>query len=598
MAGLRNVAGTGYGSAYVDALIGGGPVWDMSSGWIKFWFGQPYQRVEAFAAHGPSKAYSSPDGPVPYLADGGSTNEWATAVSWYDDTKGFFADAVDQFERVSGIRFDLASNLTNANVVGWLASVPPQNVWGDSERPEYKNAATRTGQKQSWIYLDAFEGDGDDEGSYNNIHPGGLGFTTMLQMIGVAVGLTHPYDDPADSFPGLKNRYDVGPDGQNQAPFTAMSVNVGYQGSAHPTGAWGSMKTLGALDIAALQRLYGADTTAAPGNDVYVLPAETKKIGEWGEAKAPGWSCIWDTGGNDTITAVSSLSSVTIDLRPATLMNNDPHAGGYISQKAGIAGGFTIANGVTIENAVGGFGNDLINGNSAPNKLEGGSGNDTINGDAGDDTIDGGPGADVMNGGSGNDVYYVDNAADQIIDSDGMDTVIASVPFAIPDGIEIFIATGSAAVNMAGNALNNSLTGNSGANKLSGGAGNDTLSGRGGKDVLTGGSGKDVFVFDTKPTKSAVPTVTDFNVKDDTIWLDNAIFTKLGKKGTPTSPAKLDKRFFTIGDKAKDKDDYIVYDKTKGTLSYDADGSGAGKAVVFAMLPKNLKMTVADFMVI
>jgi len=41
---------------------------------------------------------------------------------------------------------------------------------------------------------------------------------------------------------------------------------------------------------------------------------------------------------------------MTIDLHAATLVNGDPNAGGFISQVAGIFGGFTIANGVTIEN--------------------------------------------------------------------------------------------------------------------------------------------------------------------------------------------------------------------------------------------------------
>ncbi|MGO4574274.1 calcium-binding protein, partial [Microvirga sp. 2TAF3] len=58
------------------------------------------------------------------------------------------------------------------------------------------------------------------------------------------------------------------------------------------------------------------------------------------------------------------------------------------------------------------------------------------------------------------------------------------------------------------------------------------------------------------------------------------------------------KGFFTIGDKAKDKDDYLIYNKKTGVLSYDADGSGKGTAVEIAKLSKNLKMTAADFFVI
>ena len=50
--------------------------------------------------------------------------------------------------------------------------------------------------------------------------------------------------------------------------------------------------------------------------------------------------------------------------------------------------------------------------------------------------------------------------------------------------------------------------------------------------------------------------------------------------------------------KAKEKDDYVVYDSKKGKLFYDGDGSGKGKAVEVANLSKNLKMTADDFFVI
>lgn len=60
----------------------------------------------------------------------------------------------------------------------------------------------------------------------------------------------------------------------------------------------------------------------------------------------------------------------------------------------------------------------------------------------------------------------------------------------------------------------------------------------------------------------------------------------------------MNKKFFTVGDKAKDKDDYIIYNKKKGNLLYDADGSGKGSAIQFATIKKNLKMTENDFFVI
>ncbi|MFL5024646.1 MAG: calcium-binding protein, partial [Microvirga sp.] len=56
--------------------------------------------------------------------------------------------------------------------------------------------------------------------------------------------------------------------------------------------------------------------------------------------------------------------------------------------------------------------------------------------------------------------------------------------------------------------------------------------------------------------------------------------------------------FFKISDKAKDRDDYLIYNKKTGVLSYDADGSGSQAAVEFAVLKKNLALTYNDFAVI
>ncbi|AWM86186.1 hypothetical protein C4E04_05155 [Microvirga sp. 17 mud 1-3] len=139
---------------------------------------------------------------------------------------------------------------------------------------------------------------------------------------------------------------------------------------------------------------------------------------------------------------------------------------------------------------------------------------------------------------------------------------------------------------------------------LVGGAGNDKFYGGYGNDKLTGLGGADVFVFNTKlgtaktDRKVNFDTITDFKPREDKIWLDNKIFTKLGKKGTEASPAKLNKKFFKFGTKAGDKDDYVIYDKKTGILSYDADGSGAKAAIEIAKLAKNLKLTYHDFAIV
>jgi Ca2+-binding RTX toxin-like protein len=143
------------------------------------------------------------------------------------------------------------------------------------------------------------------------------------------------------------------------------------------------------------------------------------------------------------------------------------------------------------------------------------------------------------------------------------------------------------------------LRGTSGNNVLRGGAGQDRLYGGMGKDTLTGSGGQDVFVFNTKPnSKTNLDRITDFNVRDDALWLDNAIFKALGKAGSVAKPAMLKNSMFHAGSSAHDSSDRLVYNKKSGALYYDADGTGAAKQVQIATLAKKLALSNKDFFVI
>jgi len=183
-------------------------------------------------------------------------------------------------------------------------------------------------------------------------------------------------------------------------------------------------------------------------------------------------------------------------------------------------------------------------------------------------------------------------------------TIETATSLTLPDGTLNLVASGVANISLTGNALDNSITGNVGKNSINGGAGSDKLNGGFGNDLLTGGSGKDTFVFTTKlgtavtDRKVNFDTITDFKSKEDKLWLDNSIFKKLGAKGSESNPARLDKKFFTVGDRAKDKDDYLIYNKKTGVLSYDADGSGKAQAVEFALLKNKPTLKFDDIFVI
>lgn len=239
-----------------------------------------------------------------------------------------------------------------------------------------------------------------------------------------------------------------------------------------------------------------------------------------------------------------------------------------------------------------GTGNTSATGNGSSNRLTGNAGKNLLTGGGGNDILDGGAGADTMQGGVGNDRYYVDNSRDRVVEAfgQGTDAVYSTVSFSLSGkNVEKLTLIGSANINGSGDSGANTLIGNGGNNALSGGGGNDKIYGGFGNDVLAGGTGQDKFVFHTGPGGGNVDTIRDFSVFDDTILLQNAVFTELGKAG------HLSKSAFHIGSQAADASDRIVYDKVTGALYYDADGSGAGQAVQFAQLAHGLKLTAADF---
>lgn len=349
--------------------------------------------------------------------------------------------------------------------------------------------------------IGVFNGASWDREEGGSLDEGGYDFVTITHEFLHALGMAHPHDNGggSDLFEGVTEPFDdYGDFDLNQGIYTTMSYNTGFPGDT--PGArneeWGFEAGPMALDIAVLQDKYGANTTTGTGNTVYALP----------DLNAPGtyWLAIWDVDGVDAITYDGARDTV-IDLRPATL-DYEEGGGGYVSQADTIAGGYTIAAGVMIENATSGSGDDLLQGNDADNTLDGKQGSDTLIGGGGEDRLIGGGGADRMEGGLDNDVYVVGAAGDVVIelDGEGLDTVQSQVTHALADNVEILRLQGTEDLNGTGNAANNALVGQSGDNVLTGMEGFDILTAKDGDDVLIGGEdmdwlvgneGADVFVY-------------------------------------------------------------------------------------------------------
>ncbi len=207
----------------------------------------------------------------------------------------------------------------------------------------------------------------------------------------------------------------------------------------------------------------------------------------------PGNDTLDGRGGADTLTGGPGDDVYVVD-DPGDVVRENPNEG-TDTVRAGIT--YTLGDAVenltlTGDAPVNGTGNALDNrlvGNSAGNMLFGG---------AGKDFLDGGAGADTMLGGAGDDTYLVDDAGDVVIEypGEGVDLVKSAINYTLTANVENLTLTGTAAINGAGNALDNVLIGNVAGNVLSGGAGNDTLDGGAGADTLIGGPGDDTYVVD------------------------------------------------------------------------------------------------------
>ncbi|MDB5472616.1 MAG: hypothetical protein JWR84_4176 [Caulobacter sp.] len=428
--------------------------------------------------------------------------------------KAAFRTALDQYEHVADLIYIEVDNRAAADLKFITYQGTPgagASLLGRMSPPNEPNE----GQAEF--------NSGDVRWTQAGVSQGGFYFSTLLHEFGHGHGMAHPHDngghstvmhgagpsdDPVEGAIGGQ----LGDFGLSQQVFTVMSYNDGWQSSPYgmpssgdfPTGAnadpYGWQGTLAALDIAVIQDKYGVNEEYNAGANIYTMK----------DVNAPGtfFSTIWDGGGSDEI-RYSGARDASIDLRAASLQYEEG-GGGFVSYAYGIYGGYTIANGVVIENATTGAGNDLLHGNDANNTLKGNAGNDVLGGFGGNDRLEGGAGDDIVEGGSGND---------NLIGGDGNDTLTDDA---------------GTADQMYGQNGNDVLTitraaGGTGSFVLDGGAGDDrfvlaALSGmtqaRGGDGLdrfeahgsatVTGGLGVDTIRIEGDFAAGAVVAVEDF----------------------------------------------------------------------------------------
>ncbi|HYN38108.1 MAG TPA: M10 family metallopeptidase C-terminal domain-containing protein, partial [Rhodospirillales bacterium] len=220
---------------------------------------------------------------------------------------------------------------------------------------------------------------------YGSARPGTYSLLTFIHEIGHAIGLKHPHESGGSAV-ALSTAVDyLGHTVMSYRSYVGQDVSAGYSNSFYPT-------TPGIFDIAALQYLYGTDTTTRAGDTVY----------RW----TPGaqlFETIWDAGGIDTIDWSNQTSPAVINLTSGVWSRLGP---AYSTAAGADDRTLKIAFGAIIENAVGGAGNDRISSGPDDDTVAGGDGNDKVNLGPGVDTVDGGEGRDFLQGLDGADVIH------------------------------------------------------------------------------------------------------------------------------------------------------------------------------------------------
>jgi Ca2+-binding RTX toxin-like protein len=340
----------------------------------------------------------------------GSADDPVVSVGWDDYAKEGTKVAFQQYENIINVDFTEVADSADADFI-LVETVTAPALLGQMRPPGTENEGVGDFNKAGVGWSEA------------SLKQGGFNFITFIHEFGHGMGMAHPHDNGGSSevmhgvTGDIATGFTTGDFGLNQGIYTTMSYNDGWPDGPDGTSDsdnYGYQGTLMAMDVAVLQEKYGANTSFHADDDTYVLPRVNR----------PGtfYSCIWDAGGTDTISAHNTLAS-TIDLRPATLQY-ELGGGGWVSWADGIYGGFTIAGGVVIENARGGHAADVITGNDADNGLSGRGGSDTVAGGLGADQLEGIGGADQLSGEGGDDRLIGGRGGDQLTGGDGADIFV------------------------------------------------------------------------------------------------------------------------------------------------------------------------------
>jgi hypothetical protein len=372
-------------------------------------------------------------------------------VAMNTSQKQFVRDVLAMYASVAKITFTEINQESSADI-----RFGTSNQAGLSSGITYSSVNTNGSLRLADVFLNN-TASGASQPATATLSPGGYGYLTLIHEIGHALGLKHPgnYDAGGDSVspPFLPVAFD-------NEKFTVMSyLDNSDSTTYHSTPAL--------IDIAALQYLYGINTTDAGSTHTFTFSNSSAFV-----------SALLARGSNDIIDIHDQTVASKIFMMPGSFSSI-----GISSDSAPARNNVAIPYNEKLLSVIDGPAADLIVGNTL---------NNTFYGFTGANTIDGGGGIDTL--------ALSATSASFNITLDGqlsnLETVDASTAAA---AVTIDAHQQTESLTIQGSAYGDSIVASAGGGSINGGAGNDTL---------TGGVGDDIAVYSGKRSNYSTTVVS------------------------------------------------------------------------------------------